>query len=114
MNTELYAIELRTAKWDEMLDWYRGKLGLRTLIRMPDERYALLEAGGARLALIGRDAPEETSARWSLAIECSDLEKTLHSVAPPGTRILLNAEGYEELVVHDPDGNRVRFFAWPG
>ncbi len=114
MNAELYAIELRTVHWEEMLAWYREKLGLRTLIRIPDERYALLEAGGARLALIGRDAPDEASGRWSLALECTDLEAALRTVAPAGTRILRNAEGYQELLVHDPDGNRVRLFAWPG
>lgn len=114
MKSELYAVELRTVQWEEMVAWYRGKLGLRTLIRIPDERYALLEAGGARLALIGRDAPDETSARWSLALECDDLDTALRQVAPAGSRILRNAEGYLELLVHDPDGNRVRLFAWPG
>lgn len=114
MKSELYAVELRTAQWDEMLAWYRGKLGLRTLIRIPDERYALLEAGGARLALIGRDAADETSARWSLALECDDLDAALRQVAPAGSRILRNPEGYRELLVQDPDGNKVRLFAWPG
>lgn len=114
MKSELYAIELRTARWEEMLAWYRDKLGLRTLIRIPDERYALLEAGGARLALIGRDATEGTSAGWSLALECDDLEAALQQVAPSGARILRNPEGYRELLVRDPDGNRIRLFAWPG
>lgn len=113
MKSELYAVELRTVQWKEMVAWYREKLGLRTLIRIPDERYALLEAGGARLALIGRDAPDETSARWSLALECDDLEAALRQVAPSGARILRNPEGYQELLVHDPDGNRIRLFAWP-
>lgn len=113
MKTELYAVELRTVRWDAMLDWYRNKLGMRALIRIPEEQYALLEAGNARLALIGRDAPDETSARWSLALECHDLEAALRTAAPGGARILRNAEGYEELLIHDPDGNRVRLFAWP-
>lgn len=113
MKSELYAVELRTVRWADMLAWYREKLGLRTLIRIPDEQYALLEAGGARLALIGRDDPDETSARWSLALECSDLEEIARSVAPAGARILRNPEGYQELLVQDPDGNRVRLFAWP-
>jgi predicted enzyme related to lactoylglutathione lyase len=114
MKSELYAVELRTIQWEEMVDWYRRKLGLRSLIRIPDERYALLEAGGARLALIGRDAADETSPRWSLALECDDLDEALKRVAPTGAKILRNPEGYRELLVHDPDGNRVRLFAWPG
>ncbi|MDZ4778740.1 MAG: VOC family protein [Planctomycetia bacterium] len=114
MKSELYAVELRTVRWEEMLAWYRKRLGMRALIRIPEEQYALLEAGNARLALIGRDAPDETSARWSLALECDDLDEALRVVAPAGARILRNSEGYQELLVHDPDGNRVRLFSWPG
>ncbi len=41
----LYCIELRTANWPASVEWYRQVLGLRVLVRVVDDGYALLEAG---------------------------------------------------------------------
>lgn len=113
-SPHLYCTELRTGQWEAMLAWYRQRLGLRATVRVVEDRYALLDAGGTRLALIGRDAPGDASRRWSLAFEVADLAAALARVAGEGERILpqRHAEGYCEAVVTDPDGNRVRLFAW--
>ena len=51
----LYCVELRTENWDQLVEWYREVLGLRVLVRVIDDGYALLEAGETRLALLARE-----------------------------------------------------------
>ena len=53
----LYCLELGTANWQASVDWYRTVLGLRVLVRVVDDGYALLEAGDTRLALLARENP---------------------------------------------------------
>jgi len=112
----LFAVEIRTTRWEELVAWYRTTLGLRVLVRVIDDRYALLEAGAARLAILGRAAAAAGTDRWSLAFEVVDLDAA-HArlaaadptIAPPAA----HAEGFRELRAIDPDGNHVRLFAWP-
>lgn len=112
----LYCVELRTANWDNMVEWYREILGLRVLVRVTDDKYALLEAGDTRVALIGRNAAGEASRRISLAFEVSDvrhLAARLESVGSPVSYPKRDAEGLREANTSDPDGNRIRLFSWP-
>ena len=44
----LYCVELRTPQWETAVKWYREALGLRVLVRVVDEGYALFEAGETR------------------------------------------------------------------
>ncbi|HTU23847.1 MAG TPA: VOC family protein, partial [Pirellulales bacterium] len=69
----LYCIELRTANWPASVEWYRHVLGLRVLVRVVEDGYALLEAGDTRLALLARESAGEPSARISFAFEVHDL-----------------------------------------
>ena len=112
---ELFSIELRTTRWRELVEWYRSVLELRVLIRAVDDGYALLQAGTARLAILDRPETPPASNRWSLSFEVADLAlcrnrlraagAVVHDL-PPGQ------EGFLEIVTHDPDGNRLRLFAW--
>jgi len=112
----LFSVELRTARWHELVEWYRNVLGLRVLVRVVDDGYALFEAGDTRLAILGRPAADPASGRWSLAFEVPDLDLAHArlvaadaSVASPSS----HPEGFRELTASDPDGNRIRLFAWP-
>jgi predicted enzyme related to lactoylglutathione lyase len=112
----LFSVELRTAQWEALVEWYRGVLGLRVLVRVVDDGYALFEAGDTRLALLRRPAPGEPSGRWSLGFEVVDLDEIHARLVASGaaaTAPAVHAEGFRELVVRDPDGNRIRLFAWP-
>lgn len=112
----LYAVELRTARWPDMVAWYRDVLGLRMLVRSDEDGYALLAAGETRLAILARPQAAGSSDRWSLAFEVADLEGAAARVGAAGGAPLLprtHAEGYRECTVADPDGNRVRLFTWP-
>lgn len=112
----LFSVELRTPRWESLVAWYRDVVGLRVLLRVDDDRYALLDAGGTRLAILGRESPGEASGRWSLGFETDDLDAARDrlgaaATAPPRS----DPEGFRELAGVDPDGNRIRLFSWaPG
>ena len=112
----LYCIELRTAHWDSSVQWYREALGLRVLVRVVDDGYALLEAGETRIALLARETPGEPTRRISLAFEVNDLETIVARLRAFGAILTTpahDAEGLHEANTTDPDGNRIRLFAWP-
>jgi predicted enzyme related to lactoylglutathione lyase len=116
LRPSLYSVELRTTRWAEMVEWYRSVLGLRVLVRVMDEGYALIEAGETRLAIIARDSNGEPSGRWSLGFEVFDLEQAASRLESAGSRFTQprrHAEGFQEIVTSDPDGNSIRLFAWP-
>lgn len=112
----LYCVELRTSNWAECVEWYRAILGLRVLVRVTDDGYALLAAGETRLALLSRNDPGPASRRISLAFEVPDLSVValrLTAAKYPFASPKSDAEGLRELNVYDPDGNRIRLFSWP-
>ena len=112
----LFCVELRTARWAELVEWYRSAIGLRVLVRVVDDGYALLEAGDTRLAILSRADPGLESGRWSLGFEVADLEQAgrrLAAAGMEGAAAATHPEGFRELVVTDPDGNRIRLFTWP-
>ena len=112
---ELFCVELRTARWAELVEWYRTVLGLTVLVRVVDDGYALLAAGPGRLA-VARPDPAPASDRVSLGFETADLDAVVGRLAAAGAEFTPpreHAEGFRELVVHDPDGNLLRLFSWP-
>lgn len=112
---QLFSVELRTSRWGELVEWYRSVLGLRVLVRVVDDGYALLAAGDTRLAVVARPEPGEASRRWSLGFEVADLgavHARLIEAEADVTSPQVNPEGFRELTVTDPDGNRLRLFAW--
>jgi catechol 2,3-dioxygenase-like lactoylglutathione lyase family enzyme len=99
-----------------MVQWYRAVFGLRVLVRVVDDGYALLEAGETRLALISRASPGGACRRISLAFEVGDVRELvarLHEVGSPVSHPQRDPEGLREAETADPDGNRIRFFTWP-
>jgi len=115
----LYAVEIRTSRWKPMARWYRDVLGLRSLIRIDEDQYALLSCGPSRIAILGRHDPGPLSGRISLSFEVADwgaLHARLKKVgiaSEPIGEIATDSEGLEQLSLTDPDGNRVRMFSWP-
>lgn len=115
LRSDLFAVELRTARFGALVAWYRDVLGLRSLLRVIDDGYALLGAGGPRLALVARAEPGPPNDRVTLAIEVADLAAARERLAAAGAEIIerpRSDEGFHEFVTHDPDGNRLRIFAW--
>jgi catechol 2,3-dioxygenase-like lactoylglutathione lyase family enzyme len=99
-----------------MVDWYRDVLGLRVLVRVVDDGYALFEAGESRLAIIARESTGEATRRISLAFEVADVVRfcaRLQTLGYEVTRPGRDPEGLREANTADPDGNRIRLFSWP-
>ncbi len=112
----LYCVELRTPQWEAALRWYREILGLRVLVRVSEDGYALLEAGETRLALLAREEAAEPSPRWSLGFEVDSLEAIIGRLQAEGCKILYphgQTEKFHEVTTEDLDGNHIRLFAWP-
>jgi predicted enzyme related to lactoylglutathione lyase len=112
----LFSVELRTTRWTELVAWYRGVLGLPVLVRVVDDGYALFAAGDTRLAILQRPAAAPASPRWSLGFEVPDLDAVRERLVRSGADVAAataHPEGFRECVVTDPDGNRIRLFAWP-
>lgn len=112
----LFSVELRTTRWELLVAWYRDIVGLTVLLRVEDDRYALLDAGCTRLAIMGRPSPGEPTGRWSLGFETDDLDTAAQRLGTSATSPpRANPEGFRELVAFDPDGNKIRLFSWsPG
>jgi predicted enzyme related to lactoylglutathione lyase len=115
-DMRLYCIELRTPKWAELVTWYRDVVGMRVAVRMTGRQYALLTGREGRLAILGRKETDDDGRRWNLVFETADLEPVRARLIAAGSPIEetpAEFENYRDLVATDPDGNRVRFFAWP-
>jgi predicted enzyme related to lactoylglutathione lyase len=116
LHPQLFSVELRTARWADLVAWYRDVLGLRVLVRVVEDGYALFAAGDTRLAILGRPEPGEVSRRWSLGFEVADLDAIHARLVEAGVDVTppkVHAEGFREIVAADPDGNRLRLFTWP-
>jgi catechol 2,3-dioxygenase-like lactoylglutathione lyase family enzyme len=112
----LYCVEIRTANWQASLQWYREVFGLRVLVRVVDDEYALLEAGETRISLLGRAQPGDPTRRISLAFEVEELNEIIHRLQQAGSTVSLprkDREGLREASTNDPDGNPIRLFEWP-
>jgi len=113
---ELFCVELRTTRWAELVEWYRRALDLAVLMRVVDDGYALLAAGGTKLAILARENPGPASDRVSLGFEVVHLDAAYERLLAAGADVTPprpHPEGFRELVVHDPDGNTLRVFSWP-
>ena len=92
VNCELYALELRTQQWAALVQWYRHALGLRSLVRVDEDEYALLAAGAARLSIVGRPEVEPASTRQLLIFEVDDLAAAIERLQAAGVEFLKSAD----------------------
>ena len=111
---ELYALEIKSENPEKLATWYQQTLKLTCLVRLPEDSFYLLDTGGAHLALIQSKEPVVQTAHLTIALEyplplLQEISKTL----PAGEqREQKNREGFYEIVLHDPEGNRLRLFAF--
>jgi catechol 2,3-dioxygenase-like lactoylglutathione lyase family enzyme len=105
----LYFVELRVSDWAESLAWYRDVLGLKVLMSVESDSFALLDAGGGRIAL----KAGEPGSGVLLAFVVDNLDEW---VAKLGERIqgpiTTSAEGYRRARLLDPDGHEIILFEW--
>ena len=113
----LYCIELRTAP-----GLGAGRAVVSRSARpagagaVPEDGYALFEAGETRLAILARHAPGDASPRWSLGFEVDSLEAVIGRLRATGAESAHphgNAEGFHEVMTEDATAITLRLFAWP-
>jgi catechol 2,3-dioxygenase-like lactoylglutathione lyase family enzyme len=107
---DLYLVELAVADWAASVAWYRDRLGLSVELLDEPNQYALLAAGGGRVAL---KAGTPTPGGTKLVFHVPDLDAELArvGVAPAGP-VRVSAEGYRSARLADPDGHGVELFEW--
>ncbi len=127
----LYMVELAVNDWPAAVAWYRDVLGLKVLMRVEEDRFALLQnvaqdvaqAGETRLAL--KQAPEPGGQPVAqtprgqgvlLTFEVPDLPAAVALLrergVSPETPIQSTHEGYRRALFRDPDGYRLCLFDW--
>jgi catechol 2,3-dioxygenase-like lactoylglutathione lyase family enzyme len=115
MIRELSFTELAVADWSAAVAWYRDVLGLEVVLQFEADRFALLRAGGARLALKAGQ-PEPGTVR--LVFEVDDLTAELDRLARlhvlPEGPVKTSPEGYWRALLCDPDGHQLTLFQWSG
>ena len=110
---DLYLVELTVADWPTSLAWYRDRLGLSVELLDEPNRYALLAAGPARIAL---KSGMPVLGTVKIAFRVADLEVDLQRLARAGVHsagpIEVSPEGYRSARLADPDGYRIELFDW--
>ena len=113
---ELFMTEVRVVDLDASRRWYVDALGLRPILDDPAGRFALLEAGGCRLAL-KEGAPVADRGAVRLIFRVSGLDSERARLIGRGVavgEVTTSAEGYREARLADPDGTPIHLFEWAG
>jgi catechol 2,3-dioxygenase-like lactoylglutathione lyase family enzyme len=112
---ELFLVELTVADWAASLAWYRDRLGLTVELLDEPNRYAMLSAGRARVALkVGRPTPGGTTLTFLVAELDSELDRLNRAGIIPTRPPRMSAEGYRSARFADPDGHPIELFEWVG
>jgi len=107
----LFMVELAVADVAAARAWYETTLGLKVVVSDAATGFVLLQdARGARVALkSGTPNPGGVVLHFEVAdVDAFLRERGIASDGP----VAVSAEGYREVFVRDPDGNRVGLFAW--
>lgn len=119
MNMQMAIIQLPARDWQSLVNWYRDILGLKVLIRVEEDGYALLDAGKVQLA-IKRHENAETNGQHEhgpkLYFAVHNLDEELQRLSDLGVNILkpmkVTSENYRRAVIADPEGQRICLFDW--
>jgi predicted enzyme related to lactoylglutathione lyase len=113
MAPQLYFVELTVSDWSAAARWYHDVLGLQVLLQVEADRFALLGAGPARVALkAGVPSPGTVLLTFVVDDLPAELDRLaafgVHPTAPPKA----SPEGYRRALFCDPDGYPLCLFDW--
>ena len=112
---DLFLIELTVADWPASLAWYRDRLGLSVALLDEPNRYAVLSAGPARIALkAGTPSPGTTRVVFHAPALDAELARLVGVGVNPTGPVKESPEGYRVARLTDPDGHRLELFEWTG
>jgi predicted enzyme related to lactoylglutathione lyase len=112
-------IQLPARDWQTLVNWYRDILGLKVLVRVEEDGYALLDAGGVQLAVKRNETAEtnglhENGPKLYFAVQ--NLDEEMKRLGDLGVNILkpmkVTSENYRRAVIADPEGQRICLFDW--
>ena len=115
---DLFMTVVRVADWSNAVRWYTDTLGLVPILLDAKHEFAFLAAGQSRLGLQGVKGPREAMgpSRVRLVFQVSDVDRERRRLVALGLDVSMpldnREEGYREVRLHDPDGNRLTLFAW--
>jgi catechol 2,3-dioxygenase-like lactoylglutathione lyase family enzyme len=110
---DLYLVELTVADWPAALAWYRDRLGLAVVLIDEPNRYALLGAGPARIALkAGAPSPGTTKLTFQVSSLDAELQRLADRGLTPSAPPKVSPEGYRSVRLTDPDGHQLELFEW--
>ncbi len=112
---ELFLTELRVADWPGAVRWYVEVLGMRAVLEDAEHRFALLEAGGGRLALKGGEPAGEGRGAVRLTFRVDDVDAERARLVGLGVAVGEPSDNrrqrYREVRLADPEGTPITLFS---
>lgn len=112
MNAEVGIVTLRVNNWNQMLAYYRDKVGLKPRMVAEDVQYAMFDTGTVRFAIEGPAKPAFAKQPGKGALmtnfKVEDIKGTLSDLKKNGVKVLTDIKqgpNYDYVVIEDPEGN---------
>lgn len=112
MEMDIRIITLRTENWDEMVAYYRDRVGLVQKFADPKSQYAMFETGVVRLAIEGTFKPAFARRPGIGALmanfQVTNLADAVKNLAQHGVAMLTeirHGPDYDYVAFADPEGN---------
>ena len=115
---DLFMTVVKVANWWTVVRWYTDTLGLAAVLLDRQNEFALLAAGQSRVGLQGMKGAHELarSSKVRLVFQVRDVDVERQRLVALGLDVTMphdnGQEGYREIRLRDPDGNRLTLFAW--
>ncbi len=115
---DLFMTVVKVANWWTVVRWYTDTLGLAAVVLDRQNEFALLAAGQSRVGLQGMKGAHELtrSSKVRLVFQVRDVDVERQRLVALGLDVSMphdnRQEGYREIRLRDPDGNRLTLFAW--
>ncbi|WP_406699702.1 VOC family protein [Singulisphaera sp. Ch08] len=113
---ELAFPEIRVVDWPRTVRWYVEVLGLRLVLEDVVHQFALLEAGGSRLALKAGPGEVGETSNVRLVFRVSDVDAERDRLIARGGDVGPasdnRAEAYRSVSLLDCEGTPITLFSW--
>lgn len=113
---ELAFPEIRVVDWSRAVRWYVEVMGLRLVLEDVAHQFALLGAGGSRLALKAGGGRGGVTPTVRLVFRVNNVEaereRLIARGVDVGPTVENRAEAYQSVTLADCDGTPITLFSW--